>query len=184
MTIRITGDIGSAVGLVGLEFSGCAAGFNVPFVSRAGTVLLVLRPGAFAETLANPRHRRRVRILLDHDPAKVIGTPLELQENERGLFVRARLLPSARAFDVSQRLLRGELAQLSIGFSYRESPSGHLRGLVLHEVSVVRAGANPLARIESATVSPYVPRVRCAEPGHWRALADDTRGDPCTPTTT
>ena len=54
-----------------------------------------------------------------------------------------------------RRMLTGELGQLSIGFSYLESTTGQLRGLVLHEISVVRAGANPLARIESAIVSPY-----------------------------
>ena len=51
-------------------------------------------------------------------------------------------------------MLTGELGQLSIGFSYLESTTGQLRGLAAPDASVVRAGANPLARIESAIVSP------------------------------
>ena len=54
MTLRITGDIGSNPALRTVEFEARAAGFHVPFVARPGGAPLVLRPGAFAETLADP----------------------------------------------------------------------------------------------------------------------------------
>jgi HK97 family phage prohead protease len=173
MSIRITGDTSLEPGRRVLEFEGLAAGFHVPFVVRGGP--FILRPGAFLPTLNHPRLRRTIRILHDHDPARSLGRPLELREDEDGLFVRASLASSARTEDVIRQMLSGELGQLSIGFSYGETSSGEIRGLVLHEISIVRKGANPLALIASAAISERVPHPRQVNLHHWRALPDDER---------
>jgi HK97 family phage prohead protease len=97
-------------------FEGYASVFNSPY--SMGWYTETVNPGAFKRSLAV---KPDVRFLIDHDPQTVIarttnGT-LELNEDSKGLFVRAQLDPTD--LDV-QRLVpkvrNGNKSQMSFGF--------------------------------------------------------------------
>lgn len=79
-------------------------------------------PGAFAKTLAE--RSDRTLVLWQHDPYLPIGKPLEMEEDERGLAVSARISDGTNAGREALALLRdGVPLGLSIGFrTLRERP--------------------------------------------------------------
>ena len=59
-------------------FEGYASVFHTPIDAYVPTVI---EPGAFTATLANPEHRRRMRLLYGHNPDHVIGRLTEVRED-------------------------------------------------------------------------------------------------------
>lgn len=110
----------------------------------------VVARGAFAETLAKTGPRG-VRMLHQHESRAVVGVWDEMIEDERGLFVRGRVMDwSAEARFAGALSKAGALDGLSIGFrSSRARREGRLRVLVeveLWEVSLVTFPMLPGAR--------------------------------------
>lgn len=110
--------------------------------------------GAFTQTIAE-RGAKGVKLLWQHNPTEPIGTIETLFEDERGLFVRARLEPGVKRADEALRLMRaGALDGLSIGYhtvqSHIEEKSGVriLEQLDLWEISLVTFPMQSLARVE------------------------------------
>lgn len=113
----------------------------------------VIRPGAFASSLM-ARSPEGVKLLWQHNPAEPIGTIEEIREDERGLFVRARLETSVKRAKEALALMKaGALDGLSIGYhtvnSYVEEKSGVrvLEELELWEVSLVTFPMQRMARV-------------------------------------
>lgn len=101
----------------------------------------VVAKGAFGASLAKTG-ARGVRMLHQHESRAVVGVWDELIEDERGLFVRGRVMDwSAEARFAGALSKAGALDGLSIGFrSSRARREGRLRVLVeveLWEVSLV-----------------------------------------------
>jgi len=128
----------------GMSFSGYAAVFNsdsqpLPFIES-------IAPGAFAKSL---RVKNNVRMLLNHDTSRVLGTTrsrtLRLAEDAKGLHVEADLPETTYGRDLSISMQRGDVDSMSFGFSvpkggdsWNEDGSRRtLREVRLHEVSVV-----------------------------------------------
>lgn len=94
----------------------------------------VVTPGAFAKTLAKWRAKGRLPALLwQHDTDKPIGVYERMEEDERGLFVRGRLLvedvPLARE---AWALVRaGAIGGLSIGYATLLAEMDRKRGVLL-----------------------------------------------------
>ena len=92
-------------------FTGYASLFN----KRDGAGDIVM-PGAFAESLKK-RSVENIRMLFQHDPSEPIGTWVEINETDRGLFVRGRLDRNVqRGRELYSLLESGGLDGLSIGF--------------------------------------------------------------------
>jgi HK97 family phage prohead protease len=128
----------------GMSFAGYAAVFNsesqpLPFVET-------IAPGAFSRTL---QARNNVRMLLNHNPEKVLGATrsgtLRLSEDGHGLRAEATLPPTTVGRDLSVLMQRGDVDSMSFGFTV---PAGgdtwadngakrELREVNLFEVSVV-----------------------------------------------
>lgn len=77
-------------------------------------------PGAFTRAIEEDD----VRFLVDHDPARVLartaaGT-LRLAEDKHGLRVEAEMAPTSYAHDLAVLLERGDVNQMSFGFTPRE----------------------------------------------------------------
>jgi HK97 family phage prohead protease len=128
----------------GMSFAGYAAVFNsesqpLPFVET-------IAPGAFSRTL---QARNNVRMLLNHNPEKVLGATrsgtLRLSEDGHGLRADATLPPTSVGRDLSVLMQRGDVDSMSFGFTV---PAGgdtwtdngakrELREINLFEVSVV-----------------------------------------------
>lgn len=111
----------------------------------------IIEHGAFTRTLA--KGWERVKILaLHNDGILPIGKPLELREDENGLFLKARISDTATGRDVKTLIKDGVLNELSIGydpvvFEYDAEQARHLKELELYEISVVTWAMNEQALI-------------------------------------
>ena len=118
------------------EFSGYASVFDV--VDQG---LDVVSPGAFRRSLETGR---KVKMLWQHDMSQPIGVWDEIKEDDRGLFVRGRLLKGIRQAEEAMVLLRsGAMDSMSIGFRTKQASQeggGSVRRLDevdLFEISLV-----------------------------------------------
>jgi HK97 family phage prohead protease len=75
-------------------------------------------PGAFAASLKRLTGKGdKVRMLWQHDPTRPIGVWDEVREDERGLWVKGRLLPEvAQAREAAALIQAGAIDGLSIGY--------------------------------------------------------------------
>lgn len=113
--------------------------------------------GAFAKFLAKVAETGKViPVFYGHnmeDPKANIGRVIELREDERGLFFKAKLDLSGETYGrvVYEQLKDGRLDSLSFGYSVIEAASTEngyeLRELELYEISVVPIPANSEAMI-------------------------------------
>ncbi len=132
------------------EEEGVFSGYGAVFgnVDSGGDVI---EHGAFTGTLA--KGWERVKILaLHNDGILPIGRPLELREDENGLYLKAKISDTATGRDVKTLIKDGVLKELSIGydpvvFEYDGSQVRHLKELELYEVSVVTWAMNDQAVI-------------------------------------
>ena len=130
------------------EFSGYAAVFGN--VDSGGDVI---EKGAFTKTIAEDF--ARIKILSQHNSYDLpIGKPLELREDEKGLYIRGKISDTQTGRDIRTLLKDGVLAELSIGydavaFDY-DSETGirHLKEIKLWEVSIVTWAMNDQAQID------------------------------------
>ena len=100
----------------------------------------VVSRGAFTKSIT----ARKPKMLWQHDPSQVIGVWDEVREDERGLFVKGRLLKDVVKGREAMALMRhGAIDSMSIGYktiAATEEGSGAVRRLLevdLFEVSVV-----------------------------------------------
>lgn len=148
-------------------FSGYASVFGN--VDSGGDVM---EPGAFTKTIAEGVGR--VKILSGHNEALLpIGKPLDLREDARGLFIRAKISDTALGRDVKTLIRDKVLCELSIGydpvvFDYDETGIRHLREVKLWEVSVVTWAMN-----EAAVITDFKQEATA----RVRAMAEDVSED-------
>jgi hypothetical protein len=114
----------------------------------------IVRPGAYAASLKRlAADGRRVKMLWQHDPGRPIGVWDEVREDERGLFVKGRILPDvAQGREAAALVAAGAIDGLSIGYrtvtSERDGKGRRvLRELDLWEVSLVTFPMLPDARV-------------------------------------
>jgi HK97 family phage prohead protease len=110
----------------------------------------VVERGAFRKSLGS----RKVKMLWQHDMSQPIGVWDTIQEDERGLFVRGRLLKEVDKGREAMALLRaGAIDSMSIGYRTMEAVAegdGRVRKLTeidLFEVSLVTFPMLPDAKI-------------------------------------
>ena len=129
----------------GMTFEGYAAVFNsdsapLPFIER-------IAPGAFSRSLK--RGRNDIKLLWNHETGEVLGSTragtLTLEEDSRGLKVRAELPETSTGRDAAILLKRGDIDSMSFGFSVPaggddwsdDGKTRTLNSVRLHEVSIV-----------------------------------------------
>ena len=111
----------------------------------------MIERGAFRKSLGSGR---KVKMLWQHDSGKVIGVWDEMREDERGLYVKGRLLKDVTLGREAMALMRaGAIDSMSIGYRTIEAvpeAGGRVRKLTevdLFEVSVVTFPMNEMARV-------------------------------------
>jgi HK97 family phage prohead protease len=130
---------------VSVRFAGYAAVFDR--VDSGGDVI---RPGAFAETLAR---KGEIPLLWQHRAGAVIGRVEQIAEDRRGLRVIGAFDGSAEGRRAAALVSAGALDGLSFG--YRVGQAAHANGvrelheLELVEVSVVGKPMQKLARVHA-----------------------------------
>lgn len=132
------------------EEEGIFSGYGAVFgnVDSGGDII---EHGAFTKTLA--KGWERVKILaLHNDGILPIGRPIELREDENGLYLKAKISDTTTGRDVKTLIKDGVLSELSIGyepavFEFDENQIRHLKEVELFEISVVTWAMNAQALI-------------------------------------
>ena len=130
------------------EFSGYAAVFGSK--DSGGDII---EKGAFSKTIREDFGR--IKILSQHTDCELpIGKPLELREDDKGLFIRGKISDTAKGRDIQTLMKDGVLNELSIGYDAVEfdydSEQGvrRLKEIKLWEVSIVTWAMNDQAKID------------------------------------
>lgn len=121
----------------------------------------IVRRGAFTASLEQHRAAgTRPVMLWSHDPHVIIGVWTEVREDDKGLFVRGKLITSTTRGREAHELLKAEaLNGLSIGFRVlkggetRQSGVRVLTGIDVREISLVGMPSAGNARITSVRSS-------------------------------
>ncbi|GAB7388990.1 hypothetical protein BSNK01_28280 [Bacillaceae bacterium] len=120
----------------------------------------VVEKGAFADTLKNDAHR--IKVLWQHNPYQPIGKPTHMEEDSKGLYVRAKVAPTSLGKDVLVLLREGVINELSIGYVPmvdewdNEAKVRRLKKIKLYEFSPVTWAANELAVITGVKGAPPI----------------------------
>ena len=133
----------------GTEISGYASLFGA--ADQGGDAV---ERGAYAASLkAVTAAGRSIKMLWQHDPAQPIGVWDEVREDERGLWVKGRILDSvAKGREAAALIAAGAIDGLSIGYRTVKSAKNSkgqrlLSELELWEVSLVTFPMLPSARV-------------------------------------
>ena len=158
----------------GAVIEGHASLFGVP--DAGGDVV---EKGAYATGLeAMRKSGRAVRMLWQHDAREPIGVWEEVHEDDRGLYVRGRLLEAVQRGREAKALIEaGAVDGLSIGYRViRAEKDGkglrRLREIELWEVSLVTFPMQPLARLGKGGVLPGAEREETVGAAAADMLAD------------
>lgn len=114
----------------------------------------VVQPGAYTASLnALSTEDRSIKMLWQHDPAQPIGVWDEVREDDRGLWVKGRILTDVeKGREAISLLAAGALDGLSIGYRTVKAAKNakgqrELTQLELWEVSLVTFPMLPQARV-------------------------------------
>ena len=137
------------------EETGIFEGHAATFTNKPDSYGDVIDKGAFTKTIKEMSGR--VKILWNHSVMEPIGKPVELKEDEKGLWVKAKLsLGVQRAKEVLTLIKDGVITEMSIGYEtikeeWEKLPGGlsirHLKEIKLYDTSPVTFAANPDALI-------------------------------------
>jgi len=134
-----------------------------------------LMPGCFAKTIQE--NAGRIKVCRQHDSWDVIGKPIELREDEIGLFTRSHISKTQSGDEVLELAKDGVLTEMSIGYrlipdKFAENDWGgyDIYELKLMEYSPVTWAANPLARITGVKSSDVSSLLRVTDPGDPAAV--------------
>lgn len=134
----------------------------------------IVDPGAFTKTLKENFDRIKI-LALHNDQLLPVGKPLELREDDKGLYIKAKISDTSLGKDVKVLLKDGVLNELSIGYdtvkaNYDDDGNRHLVEVTLWEVSVVTWAMN-----EKATIDGYKSRRNSLE--FLSGWLDDVAGE-------
>lgn len=130
------------------EFSGYAAVFG-----NRDSGDDIIEKGAFSKTIREDFDRIKI-LALHNDCWLPVGKPIELREDEKGLYIRGKISDTAMGRDIKTLLKDGVLNEMSIGYDAvafdfdSELGVRHLKEIRLWEVSIVTWAMNDQARIE------------------------------------
>jgi HK97 family phage prohead protease len=117
----------------------------------------IVRRGAFLDSIADSG--RSLPVLWQHRTSEPIGKTMMLAENEKGLFMEAKLLMTlAKAREALSLVKEGIVRGLSIGYEAKNTApmadnNRELLGIKLFEVSLVTFPANEQAQILAAKMT-------------------------------
>ncbi len=164
----------AGLGLAGeTQIAGYASVFGVS--DQGGDVV---RRGAYAASLiALGTAKRSVKMLWQHDPAQPIGIWDEIREDERGLFVRGRVLTEVQRGAEALALMKaGAIDGLSIGYrtikAEKTAQGRILQEIELWEVSLVTFPMLPEARVGASAQKGDDDLVRALAEAFAEARAD------------
>ena len=113
--------------------------------------------GAFADTILKRKDKNQVKLLPLHQWTFPIGKILDLREDEKGLYIRAKLLATEGELGGNNAKLlmkEGVLNEMSIGFTADDTEVTEegvriIKSIDLFEISLVLFGMNPNTEVTS-----------------------------------
>lgn len=113
----------------------------------------IIVSGAFEKTIREDGNR--VKFLFGHDWSSIIGKVTKMYEDERGLFIEAKISDTEQGRDFMTLVKDGVIDRMSIGYTatkwkFDNDGHCHLEEIKLFEVSGVGLPANDRAVITSA----------------------------------
>lgn len=132
------------------EEEGVFEGYASTFTQTPDSYGEIVDKGAFKKTIKE--NRNRIKTLWNHNIREPIGKPLEMKEDEKGLWVKIKLtLGVQRAKEILALMKDEVINEMSIGFDTitEKMVDGirHLKEVKLYDVSPVSFAANPEALI-------------------------------------
>lgn len=115
----------------------------------------IIVPGAFAETISGA-NGKRIKLCYQHDFDDIIGKIIELREDEKGLFMKAKISNTTMGKDIAELIQDGAIDEFSIGYSAVSweitEEARLLKEVKLYEISLVGRAANVEAVLTSTEV--------------------------------
>lgn len=109
----------------------------------------IITKGAYTKTLQE--NSERIAFLYQHNMNQPIGKPLSMKEDEKGLFIEAKISDSSLGQDVKTMVSEGILKEFSVGFipikEDLQKDVNYIKEIKLFEFSLVTLAANPLAKV-------------------------------------
>ena len=111
----------------------------------------IVEKGAFKKTINE--NKDRIKILWQHDTWQPIGKPVHMEEDSKGLYVKAKIAQTETGKEAMILMKEGIVNELSIGFSVikdewdRDTNIRKLKEIKLYEISAVTFASNPKATI-------------------------------------
>jgi|TARA_Y100000385_G_C12935829_1_gene568817 uncharacterized protein len=109
----------------------------------------IITKGAYTKTLLE--NSERIAFLYQHNMNQPIGKPLSMKEDEKGLFIEAKISDSSLGKDVKTMVSEGILKEFSVGFipikEDLQKDVNYIKEIKLFEFSLVTLAANPLAKV-------------------------------------
>ena len=115
----------------------------------------VIKTGAFTKSIR--KRTGSIKLLWQHQSDKPIGVFDSIKEDEKGLFVKGRLVKFGQGLEAYELLKMGALDGMSIGFRINPNKVAYdkrtrkriIEEVDLMEISLVTFPMNPLAKVQS-----------------------------------
>jgi HK97 family phage prohead protease len=111
----------------------------------------IVESGSFTKTLKE--NVKRIKALFNHDWNQVVGKPIEIQEDSKGLYTKTQFVKTAKSQEIYELVKENIVNELSIGYDIVKSnydkvnKANHLRELKLYEYSFVTFAMNEYAQV-------------------------------------
>lgn len=113
----------------------------------------IMQKGAFKKTLQE--QKQRIKSLFNHNWNVIIGKPLEIYEDSKGLYTKTQFVNTAKSNEIYELIKEGIVNELSIGYDIIKKDYdsiqnvNHLREVKLYEYSFVTFAMNEQAQVQA-----------------------------------
>lgn len=111
----------------------------------------IVEKSAFKKTIKEQSNR--IKTLFNHDWDMIIGKPLELYEDSKGLYTKTQFINTPKSQEIYELVKEKIVNELSIGYDIvkgdynKVTKNNHLRELKLYEYSFVTFAMNDQAQV-------------------------------------
>jgi HK97 family phage prohead protease len=131
----------------------------------------IVEKGSFTKTLKE--NNSRIKSLFNHDWNQVIGKPIEIFEDTKGLYTKTQFVKTLKSMEIYELVKENIVNELSIGYDIIKSDwdkvnkANHLRELKLYEYSFVTFAMNEQAQVTQVKFDAIVKELKAG-----RVLSD------------
>lgn len=124
----------------------------------------VVEKGAFTRTINN--NKNRIKILWQHDTWQPIGKPIDIYEDEKGLFLKGKISATEKGKEAYILMKDKVINEMSIGYNTvkyeydKEKDIRYLKEIKLYEVSLVSYAANDKARVSNVKFESFITELK------------------------